>query len=69
MAIFFEGPRLVDEMIKHYTDSQNYSDCKGYLLLMCNAIWFSAEQRPDDDLLRQLLDSNLEWNQFLPLLR
>jgi hypothetical protein len=60
---------FLTRLIEHYRTWQNHSGCKGYILLMCNAIKLFVSQLPIDDVISQLFQSHELWNEFLPVLQ
>jgi len=64
---FIVETNLINKFIDNFNIPQ-YIDCKGYIILMCNHIRFTYESQ-SDSFLKELLDNNEEWEDFLPELK
>jgi len=58
---------LITRLIDHY-NSKEPTDCRGYIILMCNNLRFHADTHPNG-YVHVTLQSHPKWNEFLPVLR
>ncbi|ORX75795.1 hypothetical protein BCR32DRAFT_284844 [Anaeromyces robustus] len=58
---------LITRLLDHY-NSKEPTDCRGYIILMCNNLRFHADTHPNG-YVHVTLQSHPKWNEFLPELR
>jgi len=58
---------LITRLIDHY-NSKEPTDCRGYIILMCNNLRFHADSHPNG-YVHVTLQSHPKWNEFLPILK
>jgi len=55
-------------IIKDTYNSKEPTDCRGYIILMCNNLRFHADMHPNG-YVHVTLQSHPKWNEFVPILK
>lgn len=63
----YSETNFINQLIDNF-NSPEYVDCRGFSILICNHIRYSVETN-SCEYLKQLLNNNKKWEQFLPELR
>jgi len=58
---------LITRLIDHY-NSKEPTDCRGYIILMCNNLRFHADTHPNG-YVHVTLQSHTKWKEFVPILK
>jgi len=60
--------KFLSKVIEHYRSTE-LSDCRGFIILICNTIRLAADLQQPNEYLRHYLISHDLWKQFLPILK